>query len=390
MSAESGQVPADPGAQLAEPARRPLREALGWSRPNLPLAIALVVGAAALPLLSPNEYLLHVLVITFIYMMVNQAWNLVLGVSGIWSFAQIAIFAIGGYTSGLLALHLGLSPWIGMLIGGLVAMVVGILLGIPAFRVTGIYVALLTFAFNEVVRLLIVTDDRNGPTGGAFGLDGLPGFFGDSAGKAPDYWLALVLLVIVSLIVWRVMYSPIGVAFASLRENSRYAAGRGIDRFKYQLLVFGVSSFLTGVAGAFYAHYLSIIQPQIMGLALSTNLVAMIVVGGLGTFAGPIVGTAVLMFLLEFLRVTDQLRFIFLGVVLLVIIVAMPEGLVGGFARARAALSRWIAEGDRPGDGDTPVAPATGAGTGAMPAPPEGSADPTSPPIPPGDPEGRA
>jgi len=147
-------------------------------------------------------------------------------------------------------------------------------------------VALLTFAFNEVVRLLIVTDDRNGPTGGAFGLPGLPGFFGESAGKAPNYWLALALLVIVSLVVWRVMYSPIGVAFASLRENSRYAAGRGIDRFKYQLLVFGLSAFLTGVAGAFYAHYLSIIQPQIMGLALSTNLVAMIVVGGLGTFAG--------------------------------------------------------------------------------------------------------
>jgi branched-chain amino acid transport system permease protein len=181
------------------------------------------------------------------------------------------------------------------------------------------------------------------------------------------------------------MYSPIGVAFASLRENSRYAAGRGIDRFKYQLLVFGVSSFLTGVAGAFYAHYLSIIQPQIMGLALSTNLVAMIVVGGLGTFAGPIVGTGVLMFLLEFLRVTDQLRFIFLGVVLLLIIVAMPEGLVGGFARARAALSRWIAEGDRPGDGDTPAAPGTG--DGSVPDPAEGSGDADLPPIPPREPE---
>jgi len=93
------------------------------------------------------------------------------------------------------------------------------------------------------------------------------------------------------------------------------------------------------------------------------------------------------MFLLEFLRVTDQLRFIFLGVVLLVIIVAMPEGLVGGFARARAALSRWIAEGDRPGDGDTPAAP--DAEAGAVPAPSEGTTDIT-PPIPPSDPEGRA
>lgn len=371
MTTSTAPAPADPEVTAPAPARRPLREALGWSRPNLPLALAVVAGAAALPLLRPNEYLLHVLVITFIYMMVNQAWNLVLGVSGIWSFAQIAIFAIGGYTSGLLAIHLGLSPWIAMPVGGLVAMVVGILLGIPAFRVTGIYVALLTFAFNEVVRLLIVTDDRNGPTGGAFGLSGLPGFFGDAAGKAPDYWLALALLVIVSLVVWRVMYSPIGVAFASLRENPRYAMGRGIDRFRYQLLVFGVSSFLTGVAGAFYAHYLSIIQPQIMGLALSTNLVAMIVVGGLGTFAGPIVGTAVLMFLLEFLRVTDQLRFIFLGVVLLVIIVAMPEGLVGGFGRARAAVSRWIAEGDRPRDGAQPAEPPDDGANAPPPADPE-------------------
>lgn len=344
-------APVGPGAPVgaaAEAAPVPLREALGWARPNLVLAGIAVAMAAALPMLQPNEYLLHVLVIAFIYMMVNQAWNLVLGVSGIWSFAQIAIFAIGGYTSGLVALHLGLSPWFAMPIGGLVAMVVGILLGIPAFRVTGIYVALLTFAFSEVVRLLIMTDDRNGLTGGAFGLGGLPGFFDPVAGKAPNYWLALVLLVLVTTVVYRVMYSPIGLAFASLRESSRYAVGRGIDPFRYQLLVFGLSSFLTGIAGAFYAHYLSIIQPQIMGLALSTNLVAMIVIGGLGTFAGPIVGTGVLVFLLEFLRVTEQLRFIFLGIALLLIIIAMPEGLVGGLTRARMALARWIAEGDRP------------------------------------------
>jgi branched-chain amino acid transport system permease protein len=353
------QIPtgADAPAATAGSAPVSIREALGWSRPNLLLAGIAVGAAAALPLLSPNEYLLHVLVIAFIYMMVNQAWNLVLGVSGIWSFAQIAIFAIGGYTSGLLAVHLGVSPWLALPIGGLAAMVVGILLGIPALRVTGIYVALLTFSFNEVVRLLITTDDRNGLTGGAFGLGGLPGFFDPAAGKAPDYWLALVLLVLVSTIVYRVMYSPIGLAFASLRESSRYAVGRGIDPFRYQLLVFGVSSFLTGVAGAFYAHYLSIIQPQIMGLALSTNLVAMIVIGGLGTFAGPIVGTGVLVFLLEFLRVTEQLRFIFLGVALLLIIVVMPEGLIGGFARARRGLSGWIAAGDRPRE---EVAPTSG------------------------------
>lgn len=340
-------APVGPGVAV-EATPVPLREALGWARPNLVLSAIAVATAAALPLLRPNEYLLHVLTITFIYMMVNQAWNLVLGVSGIWSFAQIAIFAIGGYTSGLLALHLGLSPWIAMPIGGLVAMVVGILVGIPAFRVTGIYVALLTFAFSEVVRLLITTDDRHGLTGGAFGLGGLPGFFDPAAGKAPNYWLALVLLVLVSTVVYRVMYSPIGLAFASLRESSRYAVGRGIDPFRYQLLVFGLSSFLTGIAGAFYAHYLSIIQPQIMGLALSTNLVAMIVIGGLGTFAGPIVGTGVLVFLLEFLRVTEQLRFIFLGIALLLIIITMPEGLVGGLARARTGLARWVGEGERP------------------------------------------
>ena len=347
----------------------PLREALGWAQPKLLLAAVTVAAAAGLPLLQPNEYLLHVLVIAFIYMMVNQAWNLVLGVSGIWSFAQIAIFAIGGYSSGLLALHLGLSPWITMPIGGLVAMVVGILLGIPAFRVTGIYVALLTFAFSEVVRLLIMSDDRHGLTGGAFGLGGLPGFFDPVAGKAPNYWLALILLVLVSTVVYRIMYSPIGLAFESLRASSRYAVGRGVDPFRYQLLVFGVSSFLTGIAGAFYAHYLSIIQPQIMGLVLSTNLVAMIVIGGLGTFAGPIVGTGVLVFLLEFLRVTEQLRFIFLGVVLLLIVVAMPEGLVGGFARARAAAARWIEQGDHPREEPHDEAPRD-----AAPPPDEGEA----------------
>lgn len=355
MTAASAPAP-EPGADIAVAAPASLRESLGWAKPNLVAALVTLVVAAILPVVAPNDYLLHVLVIAFVYMMVNMAWNLVLGVSGIWSFAQIAIFAIGGYTSGLLALHLGLSPWVGMFAGGLVSMVVGILLGIPAFRVTGIYVALLTFAFNEVVRLLIVSDDKGGITGGAFGLGGLPGFFPKEAGEAPNYWLALALLALMSLLIWRIMHSPIGVAFASLRENPRYAVGRGIDPFKYQLLVFGISSFLTGIAGAFYAHYLTIIQPQIMGLTLSTNLLAMIVIGGMGRFSGPLVGTLVLTFLLESLRATEQARFIILGVILLVIIVAMPDGIVGGFARGRAALSRWIAEGDRPKEAAAPDA----------------------------------
>jgi branched-chain amino acid transport system permease protein len=341
---------------VADPTTRSLRTALGWKAPSLRATAVILLVAALLPIASPNDYLLHTLVIAFTYMMVNQAWNLLLGVAGIWSFAQITIFAIGGYSSGLLALHLGLSPWLAMPIAGLVGMVVGVLLGIPAFRVTGIYVALLTFAFNEVVRLLIVTDERGGLTGGAFGLGGLPPFFDPSAGMAPPYWLALGLLVLVSLVVYRVMHSPLGLAFGALRESRRYAIGRGIDPFRYQLLVFGISSFLTAVAGAFYAHYLSIIQPQIMGLALSTNLVAMIIVGGLGTFVGPIIGTAALVFLTEVLREAEQLRLILLGIILLVIIVAMPDGLAGGLGRIRARIGRWIEEGDRredePGAGD--------------------------------------
>lgn len=353
----------DAGAPAGQAARLPLRVGLGWARPNLKAALAALAVAVVLPPLALNDYWLHVLVIACAYGVVNMAWNLVLGVSGIWSFAQIAIFAIGGYASGLAAIHLGASPWVGMLVGGLVSMVIGILLGIPSFRVTGIYVALLTFAFNEVVRLLIVADDKEGLTGGTFGLANIPGFFDKSQGELPYYFLGLALLVMSSLVVWRIMYSPIGMAFQSLRENPRYAVGRGIDPFKYQLLVFGISSFLTGLAGAFYASYLSIIQPQIMGLALSTNLLAMIVIGGMGTFSGPIVGTLVLTFLLEFLRSTEQLRFIILGVILLVIIVAMPDGLVGGFARVRSALGRWIAEGDRPA-GDTAEADAAANGGG--------------------------
>lgn len=347
------------------PARLPLRAGLGWARPNIPAAIGALAVALILPPLALNDYWLHVLVIACAYGVVNMAWNLVLGVSGIWSFAQIAIFAIGGYSSGLLAIHFGASPWVGMLFGGLVSTVVGVLLGIPSFRVTGIYVALLTFAFNEVVRLLIVADEKEGLTGGTFGLANIPGFFDKSQGELPYYLLGLGLLVVSSLVVWRVMYSPIGMAFQSLRENPRYAVGRGIDPFKYQLLVFAISSFLTGVAGAFYASYLSIIQPQIMGLALSTNLLAMIVIGGMGTFSGPIVGTLVLTFLLEFLRSTEQLRFIILGVILLVIIVAMPDGIVGGFARVRSAVGKWISEGDRPTGGDADGAEGAAGADGA-------------------------
>lgn len=326
---------------------RPTRRSLGWPVPR-PIALAVVaVLAVVLPLVLNSSYWLAVCTLALIWMILNQSWNLVLGYSGVWNFGQLAIYAIGGYVAALVSSHTGL-PWpLAVLLAGLGAMAASLVVAIPSLRLRGIYVSLLTFGFAEVVRLLIIAD-KSGVTGGTFGLSGFPGY--GLAGVEPQqrarliYWIALAGVAITLLAMYVVVRSPLGTGLVALRDNSALAAARGISPMSYQFVSFGISGFFAGVAGALYAFTYGVVSPSLMGLGPMTLLVTMLVIGGLGTLSGPLIGTAVLTLLQAQLQTWPEIRLILLGVLLLLIVVLIPRGIVPLASNGRARLSSWIAE----------------------------------------------
>jgi branched-chain amino acid transport system permease protein len=334
-------------------ARADLVRALGWRRLNAPAVGGVLVLAVLLPLVWRNDYVVDVALTALIWMILNQSWNLQLGIGGIWNFGQLAIFAIGAYASALVSLHWGLPVWLAMVVGGLGAALASLVIAIPVLRLRGIYASLLTFSFAEVVRLLVISDD-SGVTGGTFGLSGVPDIaFGDFAPDARQrayYWLALALVVATAVLIWVFIHSPLGMALKALRDSPGYAAARGVSPMRMQVVTFSTSAFIAGLAGAFYAHYFGVISPSVMGLAPMALFVSMLVVGGLGTFAGPMVGTALIMVVSEYLRDYQEARLIIVGLILLITIVTAPRGLVPGLQGAWSRVHRWMAEDETTDD----------------------------------------
>ena len=328
---------------------------MGWRRPNAVATAAILLLAIAFPLVWPNDYVIDVALTALIWMILNQSWNLQLGIGGIWNFGQLALFAVGAYVSALVAIHWGLPVWLAMIVGGLGAAVGSLIIAVPALRLRGIYASLLTFSFGEVVRLLVISDE-SGVTGGTFGLSDVPdiafGGFAPDARQRAYYWLALGLVIATAVFIYVFIHSPLGTALKALRDAPGYAAARGISPMRMQIITFTTSAFIAGIAGAFYAHYFGVISPSVMGLGPMALFVAMLVIGGLGTFAGPIVGTALIMVVSEYLRDYQTVRLIIVGLILLLTIVLAPRGLVPALQDARARVRRWVAEDeaqDEPG-----------------------------------------
>jgi branched-chain amino acid transport system permease protein len=322
---------------------------MGWPRPQVIALVITVLAAVGLPFVVPDRSWLSVATLGAIWLILNQSWNLVLGFSGVWHFGQLAIYAIGAYVAALMSLHTSLPPVLAVLLGGVASLGVSVLLSIPALRLRGIYVALMTFGFAEVVRLLIVSDQTRF-TGGTFGLSEFRGFgLGALDSLTRDrayYWIAIAVAAITGLTLCAIVRSPLGSGLVALRDNPTLAAARGISPRVYQMVVFGVSGFFAGIAGALYAFVFGVVSPSLMGLAPMTLLVTMLVVGGLGTVMGPIVGTVIMTFAQARLQTWPDVRLIVLGLVLLVMIVAMPRGLVPLAARLRGRLNDWMDEDD--------------------------------------------
>ncbi len=333
--------------------RSALIESKMWR--DVVIGALLMIFAILVPFFVGSKYLLSQFVLFFIWATVVSQWNIVMGVAGVFSLAQLALFAFGGYVAAMLGKFFGLSLWFGVALGGVATVGFSMLIGIACLRLRGVYVALLTFAIAQVMFQLINTDITcflgQGQTcetftGGPRGLTGFEDFgFREVLGRKfmiGDYYLSFGALVLATAISIAVIRGPLGFAFRALRDNESVAGCRGIDRYKIQLFVFSVSAFVTGAVGVIYAGHFKVIGPSILNISLLSFLVSMMVVGGLGRVWGPILGAALLMFADEQLKDYEEYRNIGLGATIVVFMVLLPQGLVGAIEQAWAKVERHL------------------------------------------------
>ena len=277
----------------------------------------------------------------------GASFDLSAGYMGITNFGYAAFVGLGAYTSALLMIRMGITPWIGMIIGGMVAAVVGFLVGLLTLRLRGIFMACFAWFFAEAARLTFA--NLVDITRGYLGLH-VPPFppiktpFGTisfiARSRIPAYLLILSLTFIILLILNHIINTRLGLAWRAIKGNEDAAKASGINTTLYKTLNFTISCFFAGVLGSFYAHYVHVLTPDVMGLAFTIQVLTVCYVGGRGTLWGSIVGSFIVTVILEFLRPLMVMRFIIYGVLLIAVMVIYPDGM----AKALKKLYSFIIE----------------------------------------------
>ena len=331
----------------------------------------LVFVLASIPLWVTSLYFLHILITTTIFIIAAMSLNLLLGFTGQLSLGHAAFFGIGAYASALsslgfeihltddLAIGIGPKPvWLAMLIGLIAAGLCGFTVGKIAFRVRGAYFVIVSISFAEVVRLVAVNWVEL--TQGPMALNNIPpltlgvsGVFELSFARKPAYFhLVLAAAAVCYIVIRRLVNSQAGRAMIALRENEPLAASVGIDVTRYLVLASVISAAMAGLAGALYAHYVRIVDPDIFLFIYTVTMVIMVITGGKGTLAGPVVGGVVFGMLPEFLRafaIAPELQWVLLGALMIVVVFLVPQGIVP------AASSWWAHRGRPPAHSEPPV-----------------------------------
>lgn len=299
-------------------------------KPALLLGVLLVLGLLPIAL-QDNIGILNILSASLMWGVVVSAWDLSIGYARVWSFGQIAFFAIGGYTIALTIVHLGIPPGAAILLGGVVVAIFSILIGLLCLRLGGVYVALVTLGIHLVLPILI--NWARGFTGGATGLSGFPPlqlgqYIFSSSFPVFSYYVILGISVLLLFIIYRVINSSIGLAFVALRDSDGFARSLGVNEYKYKLLVFGISASIAGLMGAVFTSFYHGIAPVVFGMPTFLLALIMIMLGGLGRFPGAAIGAVVIMFASEFLRPLMHWRFVALGAIVLAVMIFMPQGIM--------------------------------------------------------------
>ena len=305
------------------------------------------LGVMALLLLTiDNTFALHVLIMIFTAATMGLAWNIIGGLGGQLSLGHASFYGIGAYTSTLLSMNCGISPWLGMIAGGILAVVASLIIGVPCFRLRGTYFTLSTIAMAQVLRIMCIhfKDLTSGSLGIA--LDFKPGLANMMfESKVPYGFIALIFLALTYYGSRYIEGSRLGYCLNGLKENEEGAQALGINTHRTKLVAFMISAFITAVVGSFFAQYVLFIDPgSEFSLNLSIFITLPVMIGGIGTTVGPLIGAFIITPLQElpslFIGGEFQgLQQMLFGLILLVVVIWMPHGMVSWLK------TRWAGRG---------------------------------------------
>ncbi|MEK7702892.1 MAG: branched-chain amino acid ABC transporter permease [Nitrospirota bacterium] len=277
-----------------------------------------------------NNYYLDILTLALLYALLAVGLNITVGLTGLLDLGYAGFYAIGAYSYALLSTQMGFSFWLGLPFGAVIAATFGLFLGMITLRLSGDYLAIVTLGFVQIVYLVLNNWDSvtNGPNGILqVGQPSLGNF------KLIDpihfYYLALFLLAVTVLIVYRLTKSQIGRAFCAIREDSVAAEAMGIDTTRMKILAFVLGASIAGVAGVFFAAKYTFVSPESFNFFESVRILTMVVLGGMGSLFGAILGAFLLTLLPEMLRGLDTYRMLIFGATLVVMMIIRPQGLLG-------------------------------------------------------------
>ncbi len=278
-----------------------------------------------------EDYIIDVVINSGIYIILALGLNIVVGFAGLLNLGFVAFYAIGAYSYALINTKLGLGFWSAMPVSVLLTMLSGFLLAVPALRLRGDYLALVTLGFGEIVRLVLNNWDSF--TKGPNGISGImpPYIFNISLGKLSYYYYLVLIFVVISVfVIRRVHDSKTGRAWISLREDEIASSAMGINTTLYKLYSFAFGSFWAGLAGCLFAAKMRFISPESFSFMESVLILCMVILGGLGSIAGVVIGAVILVFLPEALRGVETYRMLAMGCGMVLLMVFRPQGLFGG------------------------------------------------------------
>jgi len=292
------------------------------------LPVLVMLALIALAPLGLKNYGIYLLTLWCVYVMAGMGLNLTVGYAGQMSIGHAAFLGIGAYTAAIL-LKVGFAFWFVLPLAALNCFLVGLVLGFPALRVQHHYLAFATLGFNVLVYLFIRNEEWL--TGGTFGISGIqrPKLAGMSLdGSLAFFYFVYASTILLALVLWWIIRSPWGRAFAALRDNPIRAESLGVNIMAYTLLAFAIGAAFAGVAGAYFAVLVQFIEPGPFHLVTSLMMLLMVIVGGSGRFFGPMLGAAIVILLPEWLRFLKDWYLVIFGLAVVAMMIWLPGGLL--------------------------------------------------------------
>lgn len=318
-----------------------------------PLGAALVIALALVPLFVKDEFLLRLLISAMMFGALAVAFDFTAGFINIVNFGFAAFWGMGAYTSGLLVVKLGWSPWLAIPSGALASGILGVILGLLTIRLGGIFASCMTWFV--ALAMLSAAGNMVDLTQGHAGMT-VPLLF-ETVQNWPYYYLILAIMLAVYILVTVIIKSNVGMAFKAIGQDTEAAASSGIDAVRYKVMNFTISCLLAGLIGGFYAHFIGILTPTVMHTSHTVEVLAMAYIGGRGTIWGPLVSAMIMVPAMEFMKDLMEYRLILYGALMVFVMTYYPKGMVGIWESMVGCLRKARKEKGKLSGDAAPVSP---------------------------------